>query len=248
MDRFALGRLVTVIALAASTGTAQSRQPAFEAASVKRNTSGAVASDTNTTAGRLSLLNVTILSVMLRAFRVRPPQIIGAPDWLLNERYDIAAVTGDGTALTDETRQAYLQALLAERFRFSFHRETREIRVYSLVSSKSGPKLAEHTGPGDYSMRVQPTDEGGLRLRSIRGNMPRLAEILGGQVRDVVEDRTNLSGEYDFTLEWVPDLNGGGPGPSVFTALNEQLGLRLESSKSAVEAIVIDRIERPAAD
>jgi len=138
--------------------------------------------------------------VVFRAFGVLGSQVVGAPDWLAGERYDIVAVTGDDTALTDDRRRAYLQALLADRCQFKFHRETREIRVYSLVPSKNGHKLVEHSGPGDYSMRVQPAEDGRLQLRSTKGNMRRLVEILTGQVGDLVADRTGLSGEYDFTL------------------------------------------------
>jgi uncharacterized protein (TIGR03435 family) len=238
------GPLFVSVALAVSPVIAQGPKE-FDAVSIKRNRTAAVASDTNTTPGRLSLVNVTLVSVIRRAFRVLDPQIVGAPDWLFSERYDILAVTGDGTDLTDDRRQAYLQALLADRCQFSFHRETRELRTYSLAPSKSGARLVAHTGPGEYSMRVQPVDDGRLRLRSTRGNMPRLAEILAGQVGDLVADRTGLAGEYDFTLEWVPNQNDSTAGPSLFTALDEQLGLRLESAKSPVQAIVIDRIERP---
>ena len=231
-----------------SSLTAQSAEKAFDAVSIKRNRTAAAASDTNTTPGRLSLVNVTVLSVVLRAFGVMGPQVVGAPDWLTSERYDILAVTGDGTALTDESRRAYLQNLLADRFRFSFHRETRETRVYSLVPSKDGHKLVSHAGPGEYSMRVQPTDDGRLRLRSTRGNLPRLAEILTGQLGELVVDRTGLSGEYDFTFEWAPNPNESAAGASLFTAVVEQIGLRLESGKRPMEAIVIDRIERPTED
>ena len=238
--------LVVAVAAAVSPAIAQSHEKVFEVVSIKRNRTAAAASDTNTTPGRLSLVNVTLLSVIQRAFGVQRPQIVGAPDWLLSERYDIVAVTGDDAALTDENRQAYLQAALAERCQFRFHRETREIRTYTLVPSKNAPKLVAHAGPGEYSTRVQPTDEGHLRLRSTRGNMRRFVEILTGQVGDLVADRTGLSGEYDFTLEWVPNLNDSATGPSLFTALDEQLGLRLESAKSPIQAIVIERIERPS--
>lgn len=221
---------------------------AFEAVSIKRNRTAALASDTNTTPGRLSLVNVTMLSVALRAFGVMGPQIVGAPDWLTSERYDILAVTGDGAALTDVSRREYLQQLLAERCRFRFHRETREIRVYALVPARDGSKVAVHAGPGEYAMRVQPVDDGRLRLQSTRGNMTRLAEILTGQVGELVVDQTGLSGEYDFTLEWAPALNESAGGASLFTALIEQLGLRLDSGKRPMEAIVIDHVERPTED
>jgi uncharacterized protein (TIGR03435 family) len=239
--RFAISSLLLAAALLA-------QERAFDVASIKRNRTGAVGSDTNTTPGRVTLVNVTLMSVVLRAFGVLNQQVIGAPDWLSTERYDIVATTADATALTDDVRQAYFQGLLADRCRFRFHRETRAIRVYSLVPSKEGFKLIAHTGPGEYAMRVQPTDDGRLRLRSTRGNMKRLAEILAGQTGDLVADRTGLSGEYDFTLEWVPDVNTGAPGSSVFTALTEQLGLKLDSAKTPIPVVVIERIERPTED
>src|ERR1051325_2290166 len=121
--------LIVAVALTGASAAAQSPRKTFDAVSVKRNTTVGLASDTNTTPGRLSLVNVTMLSVVLRAFSVLAPQVVGAPDWLTTERYDILAVTGDDTALTDENRRAYLQAFLADRCRFTFHREPREIRV-----------------------------------------------------------------------------------------------------------------------
>ena len=247
-ERVRAGAVLVALVAAVSSGDAQAPEKVFDAVSIKRNRTGAAASDTNTTPGRLSLVNVTMLSVVVRAFGVMAPQIVGAPDGLTSERYDILAVTGDGAALTDVTRREYLQRLLAERCRFTFHRELRELRVYSLAPAKDGPKVTAHEGAGEYSMRIQPTDDGRLRLRSTKGNMPRLAEIFTGQVGELVVDRTGLSGEYDFTLEWVPGLNESTAGPSLFTAIVEQLGLRLESGRLPIQAIVIDRIERPTQD
>jgi uncharacterized protein (TIGR03435 family) len=242
------GVLLVALAAAVSSVAAQSPAKTFEAVSIKRNRTAEVASDTNTTPGRLSLVNVTMRSVILRAFGVMNPQVVGAPDWLNSERYDILAVTGDGTALTDQARREYLQNLLADRCRLRFHRETREIRVYSLVPAKDGHKLVTHVGPREYSMRVQPADDGRLRLRSTSGNIPRLAEILTGQLGELVVDATGLPGEYDFTLEWAPNANPTATGASLFTAVGEQLGLRLESGRRPMEAIVIDGIERPTED
>src|ERR1051326_947994 len=177
-------------------------QSTFDVASIKRNTTAGAVSDTVTTPGRVNLINVTLFSVVLRAFGVLDAQVAGAPDWLRTERYDIVAVTGDATALTDDVRQKYLQSLLAERCGLVFHRERRELRVYSLVPSKAGARIAVPTGSGDYAMRLRPADAGRLRLQSTKGNMRRLAEILSGQMGDLVVDRTGLAGQYDFTLEW----------------------------------------------
>jgi uncharacterized protein (TIGR03435 family) len=218
----------------------------FEAISIKRNRSEAAASDTNTSTGRLSLINVTTLSLILRAFGLQNSQVISAPGWLATERYDVVAVTGGADALTDKQRQPFLQAMLAERWNLRFHRETRTLRVYSLVPSKNGTKLVQHSGPGVYAMKREFAD-GRMVLRSTRGNIGRLVEILSGLTGSLVIDGTGLSGEYDFTLEWVQDQNADAvAGPSLFTALQEQLGLRLESTKKPVETIVIDHIERPS--
>jgi uncharacterized protein (TIGR03435 family) len=237
--------LAIVAAIVISPVIALSQAKAFEVVSIKRNRTGAEASDTNTTPGRLSLVNVTPLSLIRRAFGVQDSQIIGAPAWLSSERYDVVAVTGDASVLTDTDRQPFLQAMFADRWQLRFHREMREIRVYSLTRVKDRAPLAAHTGPGEYAMRIEPAADGRLRLRSIRGNMIRFAEILTRQINDLVTDDTGLSGEYDFNLEWAPDQTTNAAGPSLFAALQEQLGLKLESAKRSVTVVVIDHVERP---
>lgn len=244
MSRLTLKLMGCALAIAPVIVRAQSSAK-FEAVSIKPNRSGAAGSETDTTPGRLSLVNVTPLSILLRAFGVLAPQIAGAPAWILTERYDVIAVTGSGDALTNEARQPFLQALLADRWQFRYHSETRDIRGYSLIVAKNGTKITAHSGPGEYAMKIQAA-EGRLILRSTRGNMGRLAEILSGQTNSLVTNDTGLSGEYDFTLEWVPDQNPDVSGSSLFTSLQEQLGLRLQAERRPAKVIVIDRIERPS--
>ena len=227
-------------------GAAQSAAT-FDAISIKPNRNGAAASDTNTTPGRLSLINVTPKSLVWRAFGLLDPQVAGAPDWMSSERYDVIAVTGGADALSDKERQPFLRAMLADRWQFRFHWETKNLRVYSLVGAKSGSKLVPHTGPGEYSMKIEAAG-GRLILRSTKGNMRRLVEILTGQMRGLVINDTGLSGEYDFTLEWTQDQNVDVAGPSLVTALQEQLGLRLESARKPTPVLVIDHVERPSDD
>ena len=220
-------------------------QGQFDAVSIRPNRSGSPSSDTNTSLGRLSLLNVTPLSLLLRAFGVQESQIVGTPGWVSTERYDIVAVTGDANPLTDKERQPFLQAMLADRWQMLFHRETRPLSVYSLQISKGGPKLLIHTGSDDYAMKVTAMD-GRQVLRSKKGNIPRLVEILSRATGKIVMNDTGLDREYDFTLEWVQDVASEASGPSLTTALQEQLGLKLESVKRPVEVIVVDRIARPS--
>ena len=223
----------------------QAQSAAFDVVSIKPNKSGAAASETETTPGRLNLINVTPLSLLLRAFGVLTPQIVGAPGWLATERYDVVAAVPGGAVLNDRTRQTFIEQMLADRWRLRYHRETREIPVYSLVTANEGSRMVIHTGPGEYGMKVE---RAGPRviLRSTRGNMQRLIEILSGFAGRVVSNDSGLSGEYDFTLEWIQDANAADSGPSLFTALREQLGLRLVSAERPAPVIVIDQIERPS--
>jgi bla regulator protein BlaR1 len=179
---------------------------------------------------------------------------------------------GDPRTMTDEQRKTVgdqmrerLRALLADRFQLTLHRESKEQSVYALVVAKNGPKLQESqtkegTGPRGPMMRM---GRGELSGQGVRLDM--LASTLSNQLGRTVIDRTGLKGNFDFKLTWTPDPGqsatplGGGPppgadappppdpnGPSVFTALQEQLGLRLESQKGPVEMLVIDRVEKPS--
>ena len=234
--------LVLAAALAVTPLQAQSPNT-FDVVSIKPNRSGAQASETDTTPGRVSVLNATPLSLLLRAFGVSAFQIVGAPDWVRTERYDVVATVPDGRVLNDQDRQTFFEKMLAERWQLRYHRETRSLRVYSLVND--GSKLVQHTGPGEYGMKVELAGPRVI-LRSTRGNMGRLVEILRGYVGNVVTNDTGLGGEYDFTLEWVQDAASDAPGPSLTTALREQLGLRLVSAEKPAPVVVIDRIGRPS--
>jgi uncharacterized protein (TIGR03435 family) len=234
------------IALAATLliTSVQAQSPAgFEVVSIKPNRTGAPGSETETTPGRVNVINATPLSLLLRAFGVSNFQIIGAPDWAATERYDVVATVPGGRVLNDQERRPFFEKMLAERWQLRYHRDTRNLRVHSLVNDSS--KLVQHTGPGDYGMKVE---RAGPRviLRSTRGNMGRMVEILGGVTGSVVSNDTGLGGEYDFTLEWVQDAAANDPGPTLFTALREQLGLRLVSTEKLAPVIVIDHIERPS--
>ena len=164
----------------------------------------------------------------------------------------------------DQMRER-LRALLAERFQLTLHRETKEQSVYALVVAKGGPKLQqaqamEGTGPRGPMMRM---GRGELSGQGVELEM--LTRTLSSQLGRTVIDRTGLKGNFDFKLTWTPDPGqsatplGGGPppgadappppdpnGPSVFTALQEQLGLRLESQKGPVEMLVIESVAKPS--
>ena len=128
------------IALAATLliTSVQAQSPAgFEVVSIKPNRTGAPGSETDTTPGRVNVINATPLSLLLRAFGVSNFQIVGAPDWAATERYDVVATVPDGRVLNDQERRPFFEKMLAERWQLRYHRETRNLRVYSLVNDSS---------------------------------------------------------------------------------------------------------------
>jgi len=173
------------------------------------------------------------------------------------------------------TREHMLQALLVDRFKLTLHRETRELPLYSLVVAKNGSKLQE-SKPGEPDKRGFKTPDGhpmaqGHFFRMGMGQLDGhsigtgdIARVLAQQLGRKVVDNTGLTANYDFTLKWTPEEGQGpafrepeaGPGagstpapetgPSIFTALQEQLGLKLESQKGPVEILVIDHVEKPS--
>jgi uncharacterized protein (TIGR03435 family) len=237
---------LAVAAAAVFSIAAQAQAPAtFDVVSIKPNRSAAAASETDTLPGRLVLTNVTPLSLLVRAFGVMSYQIVGAPAWAATDRYDVVGSVAGGVVLTERSRQPLLQQVLADRWHLRHHQETRTIPVYSLAASAEGPRLTAHSGPGEYSMKVETIGPRRI-LRSTRGNMSRFIEILSGATGRVVTDDTGMTGQYDFTLEWIQDASADDPGPSLFTAIREQLGLRLVSLDKPAPVIVIDQIDRPS--
>lgn len=225
--------------------------------------------------GRLRVTGATLKMLLAMAYDVRDFQISGGPGWISSDRYDLVAKPeraadaessgDDPRTMTDEQRKTFqeqtqqrMQALMAERFHLMVHRETKEQPVYALVVSKSGSKLqpAKEGSQGFMRMGRNQITADGVQMQMLASS---LANILA---RSVI-DKTGLTGKFDFKLEWTPDPSQGfgnfGPppaadappppdpnGPSIFTAVQEQLGLRLESEKGPAEMIVIDRVEKPS--
>jgi bla regulator protein blaR1 len=211
--------------------------------------------------GRVSMSGVTAKFLIQQAYGVREFQIIGGPDWLGSDRYDITAKP-EGAA-TPEQVKVMMQGLLADRFKLQFHRETKELPTYALVVAKGGPKFHESEVVPEGSDRPKGTRvsmKGRGQFNLERAPVAALANQLGQVLGRSVTDKTELAGNYDFKLEWTPDENsagmmrgpgGDGPAPSpdtagtsIFTALQEQLGLKLESTKGPVEILVIERAEK----
>jgi len=245
-----LGVLASVW-LAISLG-AQTNLPAFEVASVKPNNSGTtIANNGRVTGDRFMAMNATVIQLMRAAYGIQEFQIAGPPGWAGIERFDITAKIAAGAR--PEEWPAMLQHLLAERFRLTLHREQRQTNGYALTVARGGIKLT----PVDPSKCAPPNGSCGFSASPTeivaRGqSMDQLAARLSRSIGQTVVNRTDVSGIFDFKVEWTLEDQFREPGatasPAVFTALTEQLGLRLQSQRTAVEVLVIDRVERPTAN
>lgn len=209
----------------------------FEVASIKPNPSGNGHSDTDVDGNLLRMKNVTLKACITWAYRITDSQISG-PDWLASERFDITAKTESG-----QPKPEMLAAVLEQRFKLAVHRETKEMTEYALVVSKNGPKLKK-VDPGENDT----TSRRG-HLTATRVSMNGLARFLAGpnvRLGRPVVNKTGLDGVFDFNLDWTPEgpePKGDAP-PSIFVALQEQLGLKLEAQKGPVEVLVVDHVER----
>lgn len=202
---------------------------------------------------------------------VRPPKVLGGPDWVDSDRYDIVA-TAPGEAGLDEMYGPMMRALLEDRFGLKIHSEIRELPVYALTAARGGAKLTP-SKPGSCVtvdiksvLKVPPTPNycgrfelkrGGVRIADAKGMT--VAEFASRVFRDTLDrpviDRTGIGGLFDIHLEFSGFENSAAPGgvadntaPSVFTAVQEQLGLKLSPDKGPVEVLVIDHVEKPSAN
>ena len=224
---------------------------AFDVASVKRNVSGAGGGHPDLAPGRRRFIatNQLMVELIMPAYEVSPLQISGIPAAFSRERYDIDAQCEQ--PVTKEQIPDLLQALLAERFHLSVHRERKEQLVYVLIPRNRALKLQESSQEEGRPVLKQ----NGHSFTFLNAAMPDLAGVLSQVTGRKVLDGTGLGGRYDFTLSYAPDRCGAGPEESdgsaaaafpcsVFTALHEQLNLNLESQTRQIEFIVVDRMDR----
>jgi uncharacterized protein (TIGR03435 family) len=256
-------RVLLCASLAASLAA---QAPRFEVASIHRSASGNnLVHYQPGPGGRFNAENITVRFLLQMAYEVNDYQVIGAPAWTNTERYDVAA-RGDAGQPT----RPMIQSLLAERFKLALHTQKRELPVYRLLVAKGGPKLpASKAGacvpwspespvvivPGQkqphfcgfrgfgYEGTDRKLDMDGVTLAD-------LATALSRELHQTVVDATGLAGRFDVHLRWTPVLPASpdAGGPSLFTALPEQLGLKFDAGKGSVQVLVIDNIDRPTAN
>jgi len=230
--------------------------PVYDAAVIKVNNSLARGTDVDRDDTTFKATNVPLTHLLVNAFGIRPGLISGLPAWANSLRWDVNAKVTDPDIkvmqnLSRQQEQQMLAALLADRFHLKTHIEIKTLPVYELVVAKGGPKLKvsavapDSAAAGD--MDVHNTD-----LRATGVKLSDFAVNLSAPLDRTVIDKTGLTGRYDFRLQWTPDNatgaadNGAADAPpNLFTAIQEQLGLRLQPAKGPVPTLVIDHIEQP---
>lgn len=265
---------VLALRISSLTAQAPAPSVTFEAATVKANTSGAPNGNLRPSAGgRVDAVNMPLDRLIAFAYNLLDARLVGVPTWTSSARYDIVAKLPIALAERNDPTQAIrdaMVALLIERFKLAAHKETRQLDIYALVLTRAGGQpnaavkrtnvdcaaaaIAQRTsgafppGPGEPGFCGVLIGPDGLHV----GGMPvsMITGVLATQVGRVVEDRTGLVGGWDFDLKFTPTVPGANfspdpNAPSVFTAIQEQLGFKLESIKAPVEVTVIDHVERP---
>jgi uncharacterized protein (TIGR03435 family) len=259
----AMARICWALCLLTACGLGQA-PTAYTVASIKPNKS----SDDRfmlrpQPGGGLTATGVTLKMLIMFAYGVAGYQISGAPSWIGTERWDIEAKTeGVQGPVPLAQSQARLRRLLEDRFQLKTRRESRKMPIYALVATKGGPKL--NPNPGDPAERKPVASFGFGSARFTDSSVASLAGQLTLYLDRPVLDQTGLNDSYDFTLKWTPAPNessaqamglppradppapADSTGPSLFTALQEQLGLKLKPAKGPVDILAIDHLEKPS--
>jgi uncharacterized protein (TIGR03435 family) len=244
-----------LFSLAPAFAQTPASRPEFDVASVKRNLSGSRPWLVPPVGGRFTATNVTLRLLIGVGW---PQRVSGGPPWIVTDGYDVSAVAPEPNISPDDF-SLMMQNLLKDRFALRVHTETHEARVYVLLPAKTGLKLPDaKPQPCLHGLKPRAADPQigcagmGVTAESITNekvSMEWFATVLAGVLGRPVLDRTGFAGSFKVNLEFAPIAPGGDTGntkPSIFTALEEQLGLRLESQKGPEEVLVIDHVERPS--
>jgi uncharacterized protein (TIGR03435 family) len=247
----------------AAQSSAVGAGPSFEVATIKPSDPDEHARAIGWEGRHFTARYTTISQMVQFAYNLQEKQVVDAPAWFGSATYDIEAQAEAGQPMAAEFR-VMMQHLLADRFAMKTHREGRTMPAYALVVTKGGAKLgaakeqpdvAEDMPPG---VRIQRGPHQFMKVSGVRGTMPQLAaELQRVETDRPVVDRTGIAGEYDFSFAATsekPFFAGESPAtgddapPLLFTAIQEQLGLKLEPVKTEVECLVVDHVEKPSAN
>ena len=228
---------------------AQASAPTFEVASVKPSNTPTGSSSWHSRTGYLVIRNQTLNDLIRIAYQLKADSVSGGPNWITSDRFDIEA-RSTGPA-KDPELLAMLQTLLAERFQLKLQRSTKLVPGYALVVAKGG-------------LKIRPVEAGGSKTNTGRGkmiaertSMDKLAEMLARTIGAPVVNMTDTAGVFTYQLEWSPestqvsarpDVDDAALGASLFTVLQQQLGLKLEPRKEPIQVLIVEKAERPEAN
>jgi uncharacterized protein (TIGR03435 family) len=258
---------IAALALAASGIVAQSPSPrpkfdTFEVATIKPVEHETKSSRYITMQGNSRFVekDYTLKLLIAAAYNLNSKAVSGGPGWIESDHYDIVAVTPGEVRPTHDEQMTMLRSLLTDRFKLTFHREQKEFSIYELEVAKGGPKLKPSTAaPDDPPQTISTVYPQRVVLPARNVTMSDLTSLMQRAMLDrPVVDKTGLTGRYDFDLEWAPDETQFGgeiiaaPADSqdlpLFTAIQQQLGLKLEATRGPIQALVVDTAERPSAN
>jgi len=206
--------------------------------------------------------NYTLKLLIAAAYNMNPETISGGPGWIESDRFDITAITPGEVQPTHDEQMKMLRALLTDRFKLTFHREPKVFSIYEMqvANPRAGPKFKPSTTPADQAPQlVGIANPEHIHMPARNATMGDFVSLLQRAILDrPVVDKTGLTGRFDFDLDWAPDdsqfsgdvkaASADSPSPPFFTAIQQQLGLRLVATRGQVNAIVADNAERPTVD
>jgi bla regulator protein blaR1 len=244
--------LINAPASQAESRAAATSRLAFEVASIRPHKGMYTVVRSDISGPRVRIVAYGLTGLIMDAYHLTGSyEISGGPSWRDSDsaRFDIDATAPGGGTPTGEDVRRMLQTLLADRFQLKVHRETKEGLVYALVVAKNGPKLKESAPDEEFSVTAGGDRTAQITMANV--TMERLAiQLADDGLNRPVLDKTGLTGHYDLKLNWIPEFDGppptGSDGVDIFTALQEQLGLKLEAQRGQVETLVIDHVEKPS--
>ena len=238
--------------------------PKFEVATVKPSKPDTPGKAFTVRGKQIITINTTLDDVIEFAYGVQMRQIVGGPDWMDKDKFDIAGMPDREGLPSVSQAKSMLQKLMADRFKLTFHHDKKELAVYALTVGKNGPKLTKNESGGTLPGLFFRPAPGGIMLPGVNATMGDFVGVMQAAVLDrPVVDQTGLKGRFDFQLTWAPDDSQFGghppkqpqsdnsapvdnPPPGLFTAIQEQLGLKLEATKAPADVFIIDHVEKPS--
>jgi uncharacterized protein (TIGR03435 family) len=240
---------------------AANADPAFTVATIKPSEPGRPGRLFTVRGADVLTINTTLNDLIGMAYSLHPRQLSGGPAWMETDKYDVTGRPDVPGQPDSDQMKTMIQKLLADRFQLKFHREKKELTVYAITVGKTGVKFSRsERDPNGLTGLLFGGPGAGMTFRVTNATMAQVAGTMGNALERPVVDQSGLTGKYDFVLKWTPDETqfrsfGGAPPPppanveappDLFTAIQEQLGLKLESVKAPVDVVVIDHVEKPS--